>query len=1012
MARKKSAKHAEAASSNALKKLTSKSSSNLIMGLSIIISITAIALLLYLSFLHSDEDTVISNYANKTTEERQAAFLQWIVDNGGIFHPIRHGDQTLAVTLEKFPQFGGWGLALSLDTEQQCFNSTDGQCQLSESEDEDSNETIVHQLDPLFTIPSSLIITVPKILEMYGSISSDWHIPSFHSRLDTILRKGLHGNGLSKQINMMGLVEQDVVMALYLMAENCQHEHLNLFGKDSFYGPYLDVLPGLIPRLDTFGDEEYNVLKDKVLEQIGRESKRALEEMYSGPSDRKGGSLKAVLLDMIATKINTGSSSLEKASCTSFESFHRFIALISSRAMVLRGEKRVVPLAEMINYAPLPEVSSNIIRPAFDLFHSLGEDGSMTVRSDRDVILSSGVDNLVREDGSTVVQLFEDYGPVDSSLFLEAHGFVPNDNPHHCVVIPGPLIERAVAPNGIKEADKQFIVDALQMLRLAPAKLDTSRPLLQDFCVRQDLSLVEDGSDNVRRPASDAIAVVSLLASNDEDQRSLREQCTSAINSSAHEMIEIRCARYPENDAIIKGALNSAAGFIVKEGNSNTDSEDSEKTDAESTRLVSNLLSAEAEGLERMALAWRFRVQERRLLLSIAYSTEELLDQNEEKISPSNDELDEKLREFNSFIESLHLPVNKLEARIVGDGVRVGTFAKEGIDEGEIYISLPENTTIDYDHAIKDAHPNLKQLLKKYHGSDRDGFMALLIYLVYERFVMKEQSKWWPYLNLLPTIDDVKRSHPLFYAETDINQYLGGSHARQVLLRYRQGTNQKHAALASDLDAHLVLGSENLLNKDAFRWASAIIDSRSIWWGNKRHLAPLLDLVNADSVGKPHGTQIEGQGIENRAVTRASRHVKKGDQLFENYAQPNHLLFTYHGFILEDNPDDCALTRISIDGRAPLTFCIKDWDSLEEMAHVLRVKYHLRLTPDQGKSEDVRPYLIQELKQRISQLKAFVYNDNDVSEKGQPYHIHCMQTIVKNDIKHFENALALVTEAT
>jgi hypothetical protein len=106
------------------------------------------------------------------------------------------------------------------------------------------------------------------------------------------------------------------------------------------------------------------------------------------------------------------------------------------------------------------------------------------------------------------------------------------------------------------------------------------------------------------------------------------------------------------------------------------------------------------------------------------------------------------------------------------------------------------------------------------------------------------------------------------------------------------------------------------------------------------------------------------------------------------------------------------LFHVALDGRlrsASSTFCIKNWDSLEQLARILRIKYNLSLTPDKGRNEDVRPYLIQELKQRSSHLKVSVYSDYHSSEESQPYHIHCMQTIVKNDIKHYENALALVT---
>jgi hypothetical protein len=33
---------------------------------------------------------------------------------------------------------------------------------------------------------------------------------------------------------------------------------------------------------------------------------------------------------------------------------------------------------------------------------------------------------------------------------------------------------------------------------------------------------------------------------------------------------------------------------------------------------------------------------------------------------------------------------------------------------------------------------------------------------------------------------------------------------------------------------------------------------------------------------------------------------EEGEQLFENYGQPNHVYYLYHGFILPDNAHDCV----------------------------------------------------------------------------------------------------------
>ena len=1029
---KKSGKNGNAKNKTS-KKRNGKLDNNLISTIAAT-SIAATAFTLSIGlYWHQGNEAAIPIASNKTIDQKRDAFLKWITDNGGTFYPVDHGDNMVNVTLEEFPEFGGWGLALAMGTpKNQCetdfTNSTEPkQCQMDESDSLSSSGPIVKELDPLFTIPSTLIITIPHILDTYSTSSSPRYVSTFYPKLHSILQKGLKGSGLSRQINLMGLVEQDVILALYLMAENCQHEHARLFQGDSFYGPYLDVLPGLIPRLDTFDDDEYKVLGDEVLESMGRESKRALEYMFNGSTESGGeATLKAVLLDMIATQLKSRSSSiLLAAECTSFESFHRFVALISSRAMVLRGVKRIVPLAEMINYAPLPDAPKNMIRPSFELFHTLEDDGSMTVRSDRDVQLppKSSAD-LIKDDGSRVVQLFESYGSVDSSLFLEAHGFIPSDNPHHCAVLSGMLIEQVIAPNGFERTTKESIGHILQKLRLAPVNSNEATPLLQNVCIRKDMKLVEDGNMIGRRPASDAIAVLSLFGSIGD--KILAEKCLQADQSNDVETIEISCARYPQSISVVRDILKQTATLIMSKTYHSQVAIDDGYTghDEEIDKLIANLKDAETYERDQMAVAWRFRLEERRILSSIASSTDQATDDSFFLEVAVEFSLEEKVRDFNSFITSLQLPVNKLEARILDNGMRVGTFAKEPIEEDDIYISLPANTTIDYNNAIKDAPPDLKRLLQKYDKlMDVDGFMTLLIYLVHERFVKKDQSKWWPYLNLLPTIGEMQLTHPLFYEEQDIDQHLAGSDVRKLIIKYRQTTADKHAALSADQDAIFVLGKEIVYDQNIFLWASAIIDSRSIWWNKMRHLTPLLDLVNADSIGRPHETILES-GSENVIVTRATRSVDVGMQLFENYAQPNYLLFSYHGFILEENPNDCALIQLSFDHndhraknlhllRSTLpSVCIKeDWISLDSLANLLRMKYDLPMKSyENGSGDRLRAYVIQELEQRVSRLRRFVHLGEE-SEKSASYHVRCMQALVRNDLMHIENALKLVTDS-
>jgi len=299
-----------------------------------------IAALLAIAFLYgaSSNNRQVINQQNQSTKD---SFLKWFTENGGTFH--------VNVTIEEFPSYGGWGLALPSPTElshpsDECqSDNADGQCTAADYE----KSPIIRHLDPLFTVPSSIIISVQSILDTYTFTSSPLYLSDFYPNINKILTRAFpNGPGLAKR--GMGLVEQDAVIAMYLMAEECQHGHTPLFknNEDSRWAPYLDVLPKYtIPRLDSFGDEEYAVLQDANLEHTGRNSRRLLEQMYLNDDSGTGTinvlSLKSVVEDMIHQKIGPTTPSIAiPAACISFETFHRFVAIVSSRAMLLKDVKQ------------------------------------------------------------------------------------------------------------------------------------------------------------------------------------------------------------------------------------------------------------------------------------------------------------------------------------------------------------------------------------------------------------------------------------------------------------------------------------------------------------------------------------------------------------------------------------------------------------------------------------------------------------------------------------------------
>jgi hypothetical protein len=169
----------------------------------------------------------------------------------------------------------------------------------------------------------------------------------------------------------MGLTEQDVIIATYLMVEDCYYHHLvhqqnnnnnhHVVEDSSYWGEYLDILPQYsIPRLDTFTTVEYEALNDTLLEWTGRESRHVLEKIFTNnynANNSDGSSngqeevpiLQTLVRDLMYRKLGISSTTtttttattttIVPESCISFDTFHRFVGIVSSRAMVLKGVK-------------------------------------------------------------------------------------------------------------------------------------------------------------------------------------------------------------------------------------------------------------------------------------------------------------------------------------------------------------------------------------------------------------------------------------------------------------------------------------------------------------------------------------------------------------------------------------------------------------------------------------------------------------------------------------------------
>ena len=301
--------------------------------------------------------------------------------------------------------------------------------------------------------------------------------------------------------------------------------------------------------------------------------------------------------------------------------------------------------------------------------------------------------------------------------------------------------------------------------------------------------------------------------------------------------------------------------------------------------------------------------------------------------------------------ESLPLPCH-VRAVAARGNYRVGVIATAPISLEEPYLGVPLARVMDVRGSASNDDiigPVLDDLRVRYGGDDgrgRDDLHELLFHLLVEarvrgrRRVVQQQrrsgpkaggapksngavkwleldqlvaeSRFRPYIDVLPTLDELRAKLPLLWSMEEIEVLLNGSAVREDVVTYKRAVDKAWDGISrAVLALYPAAFPAPRVDRDAYLWARAILDSRAIWWDGVRHLVPMLDLVNCAGPGgnnasRVHRTTIERYGGASYAVIRADRTFAPGTPISEHYGQPNALYFTYHGVSLVDNPADCV----------------------------------------------------------------------------------------------------------
>ncbi len=700
---------------------------------------------------------------------------------------------------------------------------------------------------------SSKIITIPKkIILCYDEILK---------YDDEIYQSLVREFNLRKQNSNY---DDELVIAALLIERNKK--------ESSIFSPYIRVLPTHVPNFIHYDTEELEQLQDAKFAQ-----------------------------HIIATNGNNYNDYLELVSILKEISYNHEItyddykwasSVLDSRGLRFKGRVHLAPLADMFNYKPHP-IPRKAGNGNFFLKHHVLSDKSLTIFADRSA-----------ERGE---QLFEDYGDNNDQIYSQYHGFIPAENPFRCINLRIPL-----------SFNDSAISDGSRKIQLLQAL---------GFNINDGFSSCVDSTGDIGFGMTIIMTVIALnddeagvcwngvtkfnALQNEEQKRASWNQMVGldcnfqAVRQSISALLSDSSSASLDENSLTARVLRATAVYLLQP---NLPDKSASFTDGpqEKLQLATKYREYMNALWERICFLYKVDAQPK--------ST--AADSSSAALTGSGDALEDRLNKFNSWFFD-HLP-DESHSKIKAVSMpvyRIGTIATSDIRMDEVYLKVPTAIIMDSAKAGEDRY-RISDLIKKLRSiyKNSDDFHELLFLLLHEYHVSKESSDFYPYLSVLPIQREL--DVPLLWSQEELYQRLFPSVLFNNTLEYVERTRRTFQAINNiSVIREYFTEYSDVLTESNYFWGTVILDSRSIWWEGKRHLVPMLDFVNCyeyeDSPDRVHSTVLD-PATQLFASTKSPQNIKAQEQLFENYGQPNHIYFAYHGFTLPINSHDCVLFEITI----------------------------------------------------------------------------------------------------
>lgn len=240
-----------------------------------------------------------------------------------------------------------------------------------------------------------------------------------------------------------------------------------------------------------------------------------------------------------------------------------------------------------------------------------------------------------------------------------------------------------------------------------------------------------------------------------------------------------------------------------------------------------------------------------------------------------------------------------------------GMISNREIKEGDELFALPINLLLTKDAAQKEFGADVIT-------EELSEYIAIALLLVAER-AKGEKSFWKPYLDVLPTVEDVYPTY--LWTEEDI-ALLNGSPVIATTDSMRRKLELEYATVEKDLlDKFPEILPQVVQTYEAFQWAFAILFSRAIRLGGLSTgeavaLVPYADLFNHNPFANSYidARQTGFFTKTDEVAVYADRSYKKMEQVYISYGpKSNADLLLLYGFSLDRNPYNSVDVTISLD---------------------------------------------------------------------------------------------------